>query len=210
MRWLAYCEAGVIYQHLQKRLAESASPVIRFEVSNGFFVETNWRSASLRQVKKAVLVCMFDTLESSRHSPVFQAIAQDFPTIADFILAAKRSHHSDLAKMLQMAEATLMIDLVGEMLIDQYPDEPVQPIHDALLVRNDFTGVAKDLIEAAFKRFGLNPHVKTEACGGQMNGNFAEPVVWSPDTVWGPDTTAGWPVGRSNVGASNKRDVLRN
>ena len=43
-----------------------------------------------------------------------------------------------------------------------------------------------------------------------MNGNFAEPVVWSPDTVWGPDTTAGWPVGRSNVGASNKRDVLRN
>lgn len=203
-RWLKYCETGTIYEHLQRRMAESDSPINRFNMPNGYSVEADLRSASIRQVKKAALVCMFDTIESSRTSPVFQAIEQDFPTIARFMLVAKRSDYSDLAKMLQMAESTLMIDRVGDLLMAQYPDEPVQPIHDALLVRTEFKEVAKTLIETAFNEVGLNPNLKIEACNDAAVGGLGEPVALVPDSH------AGRQLRISDASPLRNQDVLRN
>ena len=55
-----------------------------------------------------------------------------------------------------------MIDAVGGVLKAEYNNEPVQPIHDALIVRGSFAVTARDIIRSQFMETGLYPHVKIE------------------------------------------------
>lgn len=178
-RWLSLCESREIYDYLQREVSKMPcrGRVVGHRKSKrrGSQVTRPGRpqrpsrftaimaDMSSTAFKRSSLIPIFDTVKATLANPVFQIIARDFPSIARFILRAKAERHQNLARLLQRAESELMIDRLGAILQRDYPSEPVQPIHDALLVRQVFADEACEVIRSLFASVGLHPQVKNES-----------------------------------------------
>lgn len=163
-RWIELCEAGQFYGYFREAVLAMPGEVrTTITTDAGHVVAIDLKALSAQAFKRCTLIPVFDRLDATERTPLFAIIRRDFPTIAAYIVATKSARHQGTACLLQRLESTLMIDGCGERLRTQYPDEPVQPIHDALLVRHDFADEAAGIIRDQFARVGLRPRVKTEA-----------------------------------------------
>ena len=162
--WIELCESRDIYSFFYRAVQAMNGPVwstIKSK-STGKMVRVDLKLATENSFKRATLIPVFDRIEATLANPLFWIIQRYFPTIAEFILATKASGHEQTACLLQRIESEIMIDRVGAVLIDQYPSEPVQPIHDALLICESFAATAKGIIAEQFSRLGLSPRIKSE------------------------------------------------
>jgi len=91
-------------------------------------------------------------------------IELDFETIAEFILETKQDgHYQRTACLCQMTESSVMIDGVGERLLRDFPDEPIQPIHDAIVCREGFAETIRKIIRDCFQSLlGVVPNVEID------------------------------------------------
>lgn len=166
LRWTELCEGERLYKHLGERIGElpRESAWTQFLTARGHVVKRNLQSLSPAGLKRACLIPLFDKLPAMLDNPVFRIIQAEFPTIAEYVMAIKQEFgHPQVACLCQRLEAELMIDTVGQMLASQHPEEPVQPIHDAILVREQFSATARSIIRDAFDQIGLRPHLKVES-----------------------------------------------
>lgn len=161
--WIELCEQRAIYDYFFDAIKSYVGPTsIRFQNSLGRMVSLDLRNASQNSFKRSVLITLFDKTEVMMQSPIFKIIQSDFPTIANFVLRAKQHGHARLACLLQNFEASIMIDKVGETLMEHHASEAVQPIHDALLVRNEFAETAASIIQSHFSAMGVNAKMKVD------------------------------------------------
>ncbi|TWU08389.1 hypothetical protein [Stieleria varia] len=171
-QWIELCESGLIYDYMLDQISRLPGPaMIEMRNAQGTRFRVDARDMNRSQIKRATLVPLFDHQDATERNPLFQIVRRDFPTIARSVELIKsqtvpdgRKLHEALARLLQLLESTLMIDGVGTVLERQHKDEPVQPIHDAILCRMDFCGQATEIIKAQFARLGLRPLVKLDAC----------------------------------------------
>jgi len=62
-----------------------------------------------------------------------------------------------------MTESGVMIDGVGEKLLLYFPDEPLQPIHDAIICEEAFAETVREIIKDCFQSLlGVLPNVEIE------------------------------------------------
>ncbi len=160
--WTDLCEAGTVYDYLLLSVVASGQTKSLHRAASGYEYPRDLREAGRAEIKQATIVALFERVGAMKRSPVYLAIEREFPTIARVMRDAKANGHEALACRLQSLEAALMIDRLGELLSKNYPDEPVSPIHDALLVRQSFAEEAAMLIRQVFATVGLIPAVKIE------------------------------------------------
>lgn len=162
--WIDLCESKGLYQYLHQRIRDLAQRShISVPVNCGRkSVDIDLRSLTTARFKRAFLIFIFDRLASTLKHPLFHLIESEFPNIATCIVRVKQAGHQRLACICQRMEAGLMIDAVGGILAKQHGSEPVQPIHDALVVRNAFAGRASEIIRESFGLYDLRPHLTVE------------------------------------------------
>jgi hypothetical protein len=160
--WISLAESGDLYHFLRERVRELKTATFGIHRGDGRSRTIDLHGSTAGGFKKAVLVLLFQRVQTMRTNSIFSCIAECFPAIATFLIEVKAGGHQELARKLQRRESSLMIDRLGAALQRRFPDEPVQPIHDALLVRREFAGEAEALIKAQFASIGLRPRVKHE------------------------------------------------
>lgn len=162
-RWLEMAESRELYSFLRREIERDPALAIGTATrGDGISFPIDHRRQSEAAFKQSCLIPLFDEIPNMLASPIFRIIEGEFPTIASFLMEIKQQGHARVAQLLQRAESTLMIDRLGEQLKLRFPDEPVQPIHDALLVREGFAREAISLIKEQFASVGLYPQVKHE------------------------------------------------
>lgn len=161
--WIELAEAGKLYDQISELLhAEHAGLSWYGQTKKRRPYQLNVDSLHGRTSKNTILTTLFNTLVETRKSPVFDVLRWHFPTIADALVQLKSLDHRLAARSLQRLESTVMIDVLGSLLASEHPREPVQPIHDALLVRAGFADEAISMVKRAFATFGLAPSVRAQ------------------------------------------------
>lgn len=86
------------------------------------------------------------------------------PLFYDWLVYAKGTHQDGLlAKLMQREESQVMIGTVCRRLMDDRPDLPIVPIHDAFLcLPADADRVQREIETAWLERFGVSPRVRRE------------------------------------------------
>ncbi|MCM2371093.1 hypothetical protein [Aporhodopirellula aestuarii] len=165
--WISLCESGQLYLELRKITLSMEGPLtVPIELTNGRWINIDLRKKSARTFKRAVLVPIFDRIDAMLQNPIFHAIKELCPPIADYVLAAKSQHgYKAVANYCQRLESTLMVDNVIGHFMREHKQEPVQTIHDALMVSEEFEDEAKNVIRHEFESIGLKPKIKSEFPG---------------------------------------------
>jgi hypothetical protein len=174
-KWVQLCQSRAIYPYLWEAIRVSnGNTQTTITTRRGAIFRLDMRDVSLPAFKRSTLIPLFDRLPQMEANPVWQIIARDFPSIAEFVRVAKtRTYHvrgraishQVLACMAQRFEAETIIDDVGGYLMRHHPEEPVATIHDAILCRQSFAPTAQQIIKNTFKQFGVSPTVKIENLG---------------------------------------------
>ena len=162
-RWLELCECREIYRYNYDAIQRLPGLCITSRVLKDGSIRTfDLKTVPLAKFKMCSLVPLFDRVEAMIRNPVFQIMQQELPTIARYVIETKQKRHQALACLCQRLEAELMIDACGAVLESQHPNQPVQPIHDAMVVSTSFAPTAIEIIRSQFEKIGLKPHVKCE------------------------------------------------
>lgn len=169
-RWIGLCESADkdnrLYSFLQDRLKATKGPVyITINRKDGRVVRRDLKRLKPKEFKRCVLIPLFDDAAKTKANPIFQVIENDFPTIGEYLLWTKSDgYYQRTAQMCQMTESGLMIDGVGSRLLRDFPDEPVQPIHDAVICREAFAETVREIIKDCFQSLlGVLPNVEIES-----------------------------------------------
>ena len=172
-RWIGLCESADkdkrLYSFLQDRLQAAIGPaLVTINRKDGRIVRRDLKKMKPKEFKRCVLIPLFDDAAQTKANPTVQLIECDFPTIAKFILCTKAGgNYQRTAWMCQMAESGVMIDDVGARLLRDFPHEPVQPIHDAIVCRVAFAETVREIIRDCFQAsLGVLPNVEIESIAG--------------------------------------------
>lgn len=116
------------------------------------------------KVKRNVQVCVFADVPTMEQTPVYQVIRQYWPGVAEYLVWRKsEGRYQGVAEDCQRLESRLMIDGVAMAFAKRFPGVPLVTIHDELMVPTELAGVAKSMIEDAFRdAVGVVPTVR---CG---------------------------------------------
>jgi hypothetical protein len=177
-RWIGLCESADknnrLYSFLQNKVMATDGPVqVNIDRKDGRTVSRDLKKIKPKEFKRCVLIPLFDDIAKTKANPIFKMIELDFETIAEFILETKQDgHYQRTACLCQMTESSVMIDGVGERLLRDFPDEPIQPIYDAIVCREAFAETIRKIIRDCFQSLlGVVPNVeidliaKSDGCG---------------------------------------------
>jgi hypothetical protein len=92
----------------------------------------------------------------------WKAFAERWPVMAAAIELLKEHDHGTTARACQRLEARLMVDGVADRFRVEYPDIPVQLLHDGVLVTAADVELARAVIQAEFGNIGLAPLIKVK------------------------------------------------
>jgi hypothetical protein len=132
---------------------------------DGRTVRRDLKDIKPKEFKRCVLIPLFDDTAKTKANAIFKLIIEpEFATIAEFIIQTKSDgHYQRTACWCQMTESRVMIDGVGERLLRDFPNEPVQPIHDAIICRAAFAETVRQIIRDCFlSLLGVLPNVEID------------------------------------------------
>ena len=101
---------------------------------------------------------------SRRQTTYSKLFCRLFPTVYEFIRDVKRGDHTLLAKILQRAESSFVIDGVIWRCMIEHPEMPVFTIHDSVLTTPRWTSRLYGLMLDEFNKWGLAPKLRISQC----------------------------------------------
>ena len=139
----SYCEQGQLYEHVAKHARSNRSKVKKTITQKALFSPNSAKC---------------------QRSPIKRTFDKLFPVAARFIYDQKNAPegHSTFAKMLQAAEADLIIKKVCGRLRLKTKIKFVTPVHDCLLFLPEDAETIKSVMSDEFQRIGLKPLLKVE------------------------------------------------
>jgi hypothetical protein len=169
-RWIGLCESADknnrLYSFLQNKVMATDGPVqVTIHRKDGRTVRRDLKDIKPKEFKRCVLIPLFDDTAKTKANAIFKLIIEpEFATIAEFIIQTKSDgHYQRTACWCQMTESRVMIDGVGERLLRDFPNEPVQPIHDAIICRAAFAETVRQIIRDCFlSLLGVLPNVEID------------------------------------------------
>ena len=169
-RWIGLCESADknnrLYSFLQNKVMATDGPVqVTIHRKDGRTVRRDLKDIKPKEFKRCVLIPLFDDTAKTKANAIFKLIIEpEFATIAEFIIQTKSDgHYQRTACWCQMTESRVMIDGVGERLLRDFPNEPVQPIHDAIICRAAFAETVRQIIKDCFlSLLGVVPNVEID------------------------------------------------
>lgn len=143
LRHLHGCETGTYYPEFAEVMCKPGS-----------------RPLTIRQAKDGWLKFVF-----GRHRPGsvwFRRFAASCPTMAD-VLAEMKAGPETVARILQTAEASLMIHGVCETIRVRFPEIPFFPIHDCVMTTEANVAAVLDINSEVWRSINACPNVKRVA-----------------------------------------------
>ena len=141
IEFIRLCEQGILYDNLMQRL--NIQPKRRDSFKRLFFTQVFFG-------------------ENKQKGRVRDLFARDFPTVHKAVNDLKRKDHHQLAYLLQSHESKIMIDIICRKILDELPGTFIATIHDSIMTTPDKADEVRFIMMREFKRFGLNPTIKTE------------------------------------------------
>ncbi len=93
----------------------------------------------------------------------WEAFRRRCPSVATALILIKQDDHGTSARACQRLESRLMIEGVVGRFASEYPDHPIQTIHDSVLVVPGDLEIAHEVILSEFAAIGLTPKLKVKA-----------------------------------------------
>ena len=93
----------------------------------------------------------------------WEAFRGMWPSVASVLEAIKKDDHGTSARACQRIESRLMIDGVVEHFRRHHPSQPIQTIHDSVLVMPEAVDIARQAILTQFAVIGLVPSIEEKA-----------------------------------------------
>lgn len=90
----------------------------------------------------------------------WRAFKQRWPSVANPLELIKEDDHGTTARACQRIESHIMIGGVVGWFQHHHPYTPIQTIHDAVLVVQDATEIAREAILSEFAGLGMTPCLK--------------------------------------------------
>jgi hypothetical protein len=95
--------------------------------------------------------------------PLFDIVGNEWPVLADYILAAKSNCYQNLARDCQRLESRLMIDGAAKALLDESAT-PIITIHDSILTDPKHTDATEASVINQFVELGVTPYIRRSRC----------------------------------------------
>jgi hypothetical protein len=142
--YIALCRSGCFYEHLAGAVGLPYSSAAD-------------RTAAKTEACRIIF---------GRHRPGsarWGAFRDHWPTVAAFLTALKRGDHRNAARVLQRAEAAIMIAGACGELTGRYPALALLSVHDSVMAPEYGVGMAVGAIQRAWEeRVGVRPKLKVE------------------------------------------------
>jgi len=150
------CASGLLYESLLEICCSRGLTSWSFIPAEFRHPHAKDRSLTRKHIKKAFVIMLFCPNEAMLCMPIFEVLAEQFPSVARFIVDVKREHHADLARACQKFESSLMIDGVAADLVGRIP---LLTIHDAIVAKEEDADVVESTIREHFSRLGVGVKV---------------------------------------------------
>jgi hypothetical protein len=156
--YVELCERGELYEHLERRCRgrltlRDCIPADRWHRY------AKDRPLTRKDVKRQFLVMLFADVSTTRRMPMFDMVSSEWPSLADYILNAKRDCYQNLARDCQRLESRLMIDDAAGSLLAE-PSIPIVTIHDAILTTAAHVPAVESAVIAEFGWLGVTPTIR--------------------------------------------------
>jgi hypothetical protein len=155
--WIKTAEAGRTYETIQNWLREyhhhSYWKKIDGEEKETF--PSKWKRDT---VKKRFMIPVYG---NSPEHPIWQAIEQLWPTVAQIVTVIKKGNYKKMAHLCQKIESSIVIQDACRKLIERLPGVPFGTIHDSIAIPAPFVDIAKQELIAAFQRRGVTPKISS-------------------------------------------------
>ncbi len=153
--FLELCSAGHIYEHLLEQCRH-------LSLHNWIPLQHRHRNGVDRPLKRSdiknqLVIMMFAKNATTKRMKLFEVFANEFPTIADYIIEAKRIEYQALARDCQRFESGIMIDTVAASLVASIP---IITIHDSIICNEDNADQVTDAIRSRFAALGCGVTIK--------------------------------------------------
>ncbi len=135
-RFLTLCSQGILYEYLRDRSLPKRSRA---------------------EIKREFLIMLFAKNATTKRLPLFEIFATDFPSVANFVIEAKRQEYQNLARDCQRFESKLMIDNVARICLQNVP---VITIHDSIIVARSTEQLVSDVIRKQFGSIGVGVTIR--------------------------------------------------
>ena len=157
--YLELCSKGVLYDYLLEKCGSMTLwDWLPSEYRHQYAAN---RRLNRSDVKKQFIVMLFAQNETMRRMKLFDIVASEFPSVANYIAEAKRQEYQALARDCQRFESRLMVDSVAAELVQYWP---VITIHDSIIAPLSYADHVSDCISQAFNQLGVCVTIKqTEA-----------------------------------------------
>lgn len=92
---------------------------------------------------------------------ITQAFGRRWPTLLAWIRCMKKTHgYKSLAMALQRLESVIMLDGVGNRVLQKLPSVPFLTIHDSAMLMADHASDVRTIMLDEFSRWGVRPDVR--------------------------------------------------
>ena len=156
--YIELCERGKLYEHLEwlcsgQITLRDCIPIDRWHP------HATDRPLQRKDIKRQYLVMLFADVATTKTMPMFDIVANEWPALADYILAAKSTCYQELARDCQRLESRLMIDGAAWALLDESVI-PIITIHDSIMTTSKHIAAVKAAIINQFAGMGVTPHIR--------------------------------------------------
>lgn len=119
---------------------------------------------SRKEVKKAIMLLLYDKKDYKYKDSKFKKFSQFFPKESELIkLFDKLKGDNFLPILLQRLESNLMLHQVCSMIAIELPDAPIIPVHDCILTTPEYATQVKKIMEKVLSAFvGIMPGITIE------------------------------------------------
>lgn len=116
------------------------------------------------KAKHGLMILLFGEKIFGEFKPLEKRFQESFPTVYSYLTEIKKEDYRNSSKLLRKTEAKLILDGVCKSLMKiKSEDFAYMPIHDALIVPENYCRITEELIKSEFmSNFGFECNVKTK------------------------------------------------
>jgi hypothetical protein len=154
--WIRDCESGCLYEKLRSKIPTHRQKFAYAVWNTSRTIPIDITKMTAKRFKQQVLQVLFDRNEQAKGNPIWEAISNNYPTIASYIWQLKRHDYKQAARASQQMEVSILIHQVAAEHARQ--GLPIVTVHDEIITPDEMT--TRSIMQRAFNDIQLSPLIK--------------------------------------------------
>ena len=103
-QWIRDCESGELYEKLRSKIPTHRQKFAYAVWNTCRTIPIDITKMTAKRFKRQMLQVLFDRNEQAKRNPIWEAISNHYPTMADYIWELKRHDYKQAARASQQME----------------------------------------------------------------------------------------------------------